>query len=295
MSTLDGPVLITGCSSGIGRATALYLLSRGHRVYATGRRIEALQDLADAGATVRLLDVTDEETATKVIAEIEGEHGAVGALVNNAGFAEYGPVETVPLERVREQFETNFFGLVRMCQLVLPGMRRAGHGRIINISSVGGRIAFPGGGIYNASKFAVEAFSDALRFETAPFGIEVSIIEPNLIRDTRFDQHVASSLEQHAPDSGPYQHLRVSIVDQTYRCFTSNRMSSPPSAVASTVDRAITEQKPRTRYVVSTSGKFFVGSKKFLPDRLWDGIIRGQFGLTRTGEYTGKYAHARPQ
>ncbi|WP_307803833.1 SDR family NAD(P)-dependent oxidoreductase [Micromonospora echinofusca] len=283
-------MLITGCSSGIGRVTALYLLSRGYRVVATSRTVSAMEQLARAGATVRPLDVTDEESAAKVVADIEAEHGAVGALVNNAGYAEYGPVETVSLERARAQFETNFFGLARMCQLVLPGMRRTGRGRIVNMSSVGGRIAFPGGGVYNASKFAVEALSDALRFEVEPLGVSVSVIEPNLIRDTRFDEHVDESMRRNTDESGPYRDLRQSIVDQLRRCFTSPRMASPATAVATVVDHALSDPRPRTRYLVSPSGRFFVGSKLVMSDRQWDRVIRRQFGLTESGAYTGKYA-----
>jgi NAD(P)-dependent dehydrogenase (short-subunit alcohol dehydrogenase family) len=289
---VTAPVLITGCSSGIGRVTALYLLSQGHTVFATSRDVSSMEPLAAAGASVRILDVTDEESSSKVVAEIEAEFGSVGALVNNAGFAEYGPVETVSLDRTRAQFETNFFGLTRMCQLVLPGMRRAGSGRIVNMSSVGGRIAFPGGGVYNASKFAVEAVSDALRFEVEPFGVSVSVIEPNLIRDTRFDEHVDESMSRNTDESGPYQDLRRSIVDQMKRCFTSARMASPPTSVAAAVHRALADTRPKTRYLVSPSGKFFVGSKIFMSDRQWDSIIRRQFGLTETGTYNGKYADA---
>lgn len=294
-SAVTGPVLITGCASGIGRVTTLYLLSRGRTVYATSRSTERMDDLARAGAIVRPLDVTDEKSMTEVVTEIEAEHASVGALVNNAGFAEYGPVETVSLEQARAQFETNFFGLIRMCQLVLPAMREQRRGRIVNISSVGGRIAFPGGGLYNASKFAVEAASDALRFEIEPFGISVSVIEPNLIRDTRFDEHVSASMSRNTSESGPYRDLRRSIVDQLRRCFDSERMASSPSAVAATVDSALTDARPRTRYLVSPSGRFFVGSKVFLTDRQWDGIIRRQFGLSKSGSYNGKYADRQHQ
>lgn len=292
MSTVEGPVVVTGCSSGIGRATALYLLSHGHSVYATARRPETLDELVNAGAAVKTVDVTDDESMAKAVAEIEAEHGAVGALVNNAGYGEYGPAETVPVARIRDQFETNFFGLARMCQLVLPGMRRTGRGRIVNISSVGGRIAFPGGGIYSASKFAVEAYSDSLRFETTPFGVSVSIVEPNLIRGTKFENHVGASMSRNTPETGPYQQLRLAIEDQMRRCFTSAGMSSPPAEVAATVNRALTDRRPRSRYVVSRSGRFLVTTKRLLPERIWDDMTRRQFGLTRTGTYTGKYSRA---
>ena len=143
------PVLVTGCSTGIGRAVVEDLLLQGHTVWATARRPDALADLADRGAHVTALDVTDEASMSAAVAEVEAAHGSVGTLVNNAGFGEYGAVEEVDMDKVRAMFETNVFGLARMCQLVLPGMRRAGTGRIINIGSMGGRFTFPLGGYYH--------------------------------------------------------------------------------------------------------------------------------------------------
>ncbi len=285
-----GPVLITGCSTGIGRLTARYLLRTGHRVCATARDPETLRDLAAEGAHTCALDVTDEDSRVKAVAELENEYGRIGALVNNAGFGEYGPVENVPIERVRAQFETNVFGAARMCQLVLPAMRRAGGGRIVNMSSVGGRMTFPGGGFYNASKYAVESLSDALRFEVAPFGVTVSVIEPNLIRDTRFEDHVGASLRHNTDSRGAYRGLSRAIQDQMHRCFDGTQMSSPPELVARTVRRALTSRRPRSRYVVSTSGKLILASRRLVPDRAMDTILRRQFGLTRSGAYNGKYA-----
>lgn len=167
-------VLITGCSTGIGRATAQRLASRGWTVYATARRPETIADLKNDGCRTLALDVTDEDSMRSAVTTAESEQGAVGVLVNNAGYAVERAIETVSMDEVRRQFETNYFGLVRMCQLVLPGMREQGWGRIVNVSSVGGRLTFPGGAHYHATKHAVEAFSDALRFETAGFGIRVS-------------------------------------------------------------------------------------------------------------------------
>lgn len=290
MDAADGPVLITGCSTGIGHTTALTLLSHGHQVYATARCMDTLRDLADAGATVLPLDVTNEDSMVTAVAHVEDEHGSVAALVNNAGYGEYGPVETVSLALARKQFETNFFGLARMCQLVLPGMRRAGRGRIVNMSTVGGKLTFPGGGFYNSSKFAVEALSDALRFETKPFGISVSVVEPNLIRHTRFEEHVRSSLLASVAGSGPYAPLRDAIEDQAARCFSSERLSSTPEAVAATVERALTERRPRSRYAVSANGRLLIGLRRILSDRAMDRMLRQQFGLTASGKYTGKYA-----
>jgi NADP-dependent 3-hydroxy acid dehydrogenase YdfG len=158
-------VLITGCSTGIGHTTAERLVRAGWTVYATARKPETLTDLQGLGCHTLALDVTDEHARAAAVAEVEKAEGAVGVLINNAGYAQSGAVESVPIERVRRQFETNVFGLVRMCQLVLPGMRRQRWGKIVNVSSMGGKLTFPGGGFYHATKHAVEAISDALRFE----------------------------------------------------------------------------------------------------------------------------------
>lgn len=158
MAEVSKAVLVTGCSSGIGHATAAHLADQGWTVYATARRAESIADLAEAGCNTLALDVTDEASMRAAVEAVEAAEGAVGVLVNNAGYSQSGAVETVPLDVVRRQFETNVFGLVRMCQLVLPGMRRQSWGKIVNISSMGGRLVFPGGGAYHATKYAVEAF-----------------------------------------------------------------------------------------------------------------------------------------
>src|SRR3954454_16490353 len=192
-------VLITGCSSGIGRATAEHLAKRGHTVYASARKLDSIKDLETHGCRLLALDVTDDASMAAAVKTVEDAEGAVGVLVNNAGYSQSGAVESVPMDAVRRQFETNVFGLVRMCQLALPGMRNQRWGRIINISSMGGRLVFPGGGYYHASKYAVEALSDALRFEVKGFGVDVVIIEPGLIK-TEFGTAAVSSLEPAASD-----------------------------------------------------------------------------------------------
>jgi len=171
--TRHDPVLISGCSSGIGAATAAALASAGHTVYATARRTETLADLEALGCHPLALDVTSESSMIAAVSAVEAEHGRVGTLINNAGYGEYGPIEETDLGRVRTMFETNVFGLARLTQLVLPAMRRSRSGRIVNIGSMGGRITFPVGGFYHATKYAVEAISDALRVEVKPFGIDV--------------------------------------------------------------------------------------------------------------------------
>ena len=200
MADISRAVLITGCSTGIGRATAEHLAKRGLTVYATARSLESIEDLKAAGCKTLALDVTDEDSMRAAVAAVEEAEGAVDALVNNAGYSQSGAVETVAPEDVRRQFETNVFGLLRMCQLVLPGMRRQGHGRIVNVSSMGGKLTFPGGGIYHATKHAVEAMSDAMRFEVKGFGVDVSIIEPGLIK-TQFAETAVGSVSH---EDGPY-------------------------------------------------------------------------------------------
>ena len=206
------PALITGCSSGIGRATAEHLVDGGWNVYATARGPEAIEDLAKRGAKTLALDVTDEGSMRNAVEEVERD-GPIGSLVNNAGYSQSGAIETIPMDSVRRQFETNVFGLMRMCQLVLPGMRRAGSGRIVNLSSMGGKLVFPGGGVYHAAKHAVEAFSDALRFEVAGFGVEVVIIEPGLIV-TSFGEAAVGSIAD-ADDSAPYTEFNTAVAAAT--------------------------------------------------------------------------------
>src|SRR3954466_10563301 len=175
-------VLVTGSSSGIGRATAERLAGRGFTVYATARRVESIADLEARGCRVLALDVTDEDSMQAAVATVVDEQGAVGALVNNAGYSQSGAIEEGPLAAGRRQFETNVFGLVRMCQLVLPGMRAQGHGRGVNVSSMGANLPFPGGGVCHPTENRVEAISDALRFEVQGFGIGVTVVQPGLIR-----------------------------------------------------------------------------------------------------------------
>src|SRR5690348_12113426 len=186
-------VLITGCSTGIGRATAEHLAKRGHTVYASARKLDSIKDLEAHGCRVLELDVTDEASMAAAVKQVEDAEGAVGVLVNNAGYSQSGAVESIPMDAVRKQFETNVFGLVRMCQLVLPGMRAQRWGRIVNLSSMGGRLTFPGGGLYHGSKHAVEAISDALRYEVAGFGVHVVVVEPGIIR-TRFGETAVGAI-----------------------------------------------------------------------------------------------------
>lgn len=265
-------ILITGCSSGIGRATALHLAARGNTVYATARRLDAIADLESSGCRTLALDVLDEQSMRAAVAAVEAEHGAVGALVNNAGYAVSGAIEALPLDAVRTEFETNVFGYVRMAQLVLPAMRRARTGRIVNVSSVAGRVTMPGAGAYAASKYAIEAISDALRFEVRGFGVEVIVIEPGPIR-TEFTATANTALE-HA-DAGPYAgyHAAVAKADaETDESFIAGR----PEHVARTIERALSAGRPRPRYRVTPVAHVLPKLRVLLGDRGFDALMRTQ-------------------
>jgi NAD(P)-dependent dehydrogenase (short-subunit alcohol dehydrogenase family) len=285
MSKEPGAVLITGCSSGIGHETARHLAANGWTVYATARRVESIVELAGAGCRTLALDVTDEDSMRAAVEEVETAEGRVGALVNNAGYSQSGAVETLPMDRIRAQFETNVFGLVRMCQLVLPGMRAAGTGRIVNVSSMGGKLVFPGGGAYHATKFAVEAFSDALRWEVKGFGIDVVVIEPGLIK-TRFGETAAGSLAGDGTDgpSGnaddPYAHFNAAVGTATREIYEGgplSKLGGGPETVARAIERAISARRPKTRYKVTASARLALAQRRMLTDRAWDAVMRSQF------------------
>lgn len=277
-TTRPGAILITGCSSGIGRATAVRLASRGHKVYATARRLDSIAELEGHGCTTLPLDVCDEASMTAAVEEVERREDAVGVLVNNAGYAAEGAVEEVPIEELRRQFETNVFGLVRMCQLVLPGMRRRGWGRIINLSSMGGRMTLPASGAYHGTKYAVEALSDALRFEVRGFGIDVVLIEPGPIKTEFVNTAIAQigALEQ---NGSPYSRFNQGV-KELLRDADQGRMAAlagEPGTVARVIERAITARRPRTRYPITLMARTLMGLRRWLPDRGWDAFLRTMY------------------
>jgi NAD(P)-dependent dehydrogenase (short-subunit alcohol dehydrogenase family) len=267
-----GAILITGCSSGIGRATALHLVRRGNIVYATARRLETIADLERAGCRTLALDVLEDESMQAAVAAVEAEHGSVGALVNNAGYGVSGAIEAVRLDAVRTEFETNVFGYVRMAQLVLPGMRRAGKGRIVNVGSVAGRVTLPGAGAYAASKYAIEAISDALRFEVRGFGVDVIVIEPGPIR-TEFTTSANTALEQ--ADAGPYAAYHAAVAKADAEADESF-IAGKPEHVARTIERALDAGRPRPRYRVTPVARVLPKLRGVLGDRGFDALLRTQ-------------------
>jgi short-subunit dehydrogenase len=271
-------VLVTGCSSGIGRATAERLARGGHAVYATARRPESIEDLARSGCKLLALDVCDDETMVTAVKAVESAEGTVGVLVNNAGYGQDGPVEAVPIEAVRRQLETNVVGPLRLMQLVLPGMRRAGRGRIVNVSSMGGRITIPGGGVYHASKYALEALSDALRFEVRGFGVDVVLVEPGLIR-TRFGETVMGGLPG-SEEGSPYATFNEALTKQiasAYSGILGKLVAAGPDSVAKAIEKAIAADRPRARYVVTPTARLMIELHRLLPARAFDLIMRTQF------------------
>jgi NAD(P)-dependent dehydrogenase (short-subunit alcohol dehydrogenase family) len=277
MAETSKAVLITGCSSGIGHATAERLAERGWTVYATARKPESIQDLEGKGCRLLALDVTDEESMRAAVAEVEEREGVVGVLVNNAGYSLSGAVESLTMDDLRAQFETNVFGLVRLAQLVLPGMRRQRYGRIVNLSSMGGKLVFPGGGAYHATKFAVEALSDAMRFELGGFGIAVVVIEPGLIR-TRFGEAAVGTI-QSSGDDGPWDGFNQAVAATTAGAYEGplSKLGAGPEAVARTIERAISSRRPRTRYPVTASARLMLAQRALMPDRLWDRVVGTSF------------------
>jgi NAD(P)-dependent dehydrogenase (short-subunit alcohol dehydrogenase family) len=283
MSEPSKAVLVTGCSSGIGRATALRLAGSGWKVYATARRPETLSDLREAGCQTLALDVTDEQSMQTAVDTVEQAEGAVGVLINNAGYSQSGAIETVPLEAVRRQFETNVFGLVRLTQLVLPKMRAQHWGKIVNVGSMGGRLSFPGGGHYHATKHAVEALSDAMRFELRGFGIDVVLLEPGLITTEFGEAATASMVDTTIAGDDPYATFNTTVGAVTKGAYDGpmKLLGGGPDRVAKTIERALKRRNPPARITITPSAKLTIAMRRLLPDRAWDAMMRQQFPQPR--------------
>lgn len=272
------PTLVTGSSSGIGRAIARHLAAEGWPTYASARNLDSIADLAEHGCELISLDVTDETSRRRAVSRIEADHGAVGAIVNNAGYGQQGPLEETPLDAIRDQFETNVFGAIALAQLVLPGMRRAGQGRIINVSSMGGRLSFPGGAAYHGSKYALEAMSDVLRFEVAGFGVKVVLIEPGPTASD-FGQASLRSLEALAPaGDGAYDTLRKGIRRALEATFTSPGAGVATSEdVALAVWSALADADPDPRIVVGETARQLIEQREQGSDRDWDELVSSMY------------------
>ncbi len=263
-------VLVTGASSGIGKATAKRFLEQGDRVYVAARRIEKMRDLEELGATAIQLDITKDADCVAAIAQITLADGGVDVLVNNAGFGMYGAMEDTTLEDARYQFEVNVFGLARLTQLVLPYMREQNAGKIVNISSMGGKIYTPLGTWYHATKHALEGWSDCLRLELEPFGIRVIIIEPRVIKTAFGDVMTAPMLERSG--QSPYSDMAHSLAKATEASYSSGGATSP-DVIAKTITRAVRARRPKTRYVAGQYARLLLWLRKWYGDRVFDRVI----------------------
>jgi len=267
-------VLVTGASSGIGRRTAELLAASGHQVFGAARRTTDLP----TGVTPVALDLTDDASVDAAVRRVLDEVGTIDVLVNCAGYGEFGSVEETSIDDARRQLEVNVLGAARLIQAVLPGMRAAGAGRIVNVSSLAGEFAAPLGGWYHASKFALEALSDSLRGEVGQFGIDVAVVQPSYV-DTGWHDTAMDRLAD-ASGTGPYRRM----ADRMRAYFASGqvaRQMSTVDQVAQVVARAALEPKPRTRYRVGKGAAVAVALATFLPDRTFDALTRAQFGYGR--------------
>lgn len=259
--------IVTGASSGIGEATALRLSRQGFTVYAAARRVERMAALGEAGIRPVRLDVTDEASLVACVGRVIAESGRIDVLVNNAGYGSYGALEDVSLAEARRQVEVNLFGLARLTQLVLPHMRAQGSGRIVNVSSMGGKIYEPMGSWYHATKFAVEGLSDSLRLELAPFGIRVVVIEPGAIK-TEWGTIAANGLLE---TSGETAYAEQAV--RQARLLSSDRVGSGPDVVAAAIATASSASRPKTRYVVGSGARPLLLARRLLPDKAFDALL----------------------
>ena len=268
--------LVTGASSGIGEAAAVELARRGFTVYGAARRVERMAALVDRGLHVIGMDVTDDASMTSGVERILREQGRIDVLVNNAGYGSYGALEDVPMEEARRQFEVNVFGLARLTQLVLPHLRAQHSGRIVNVSSIGGKMYEPLGSWYHATKFAVEGLSDSLRVELAPHGVHVIVIEPGAIRTEWGGISAASALERSGDTAYAKQARQLADV---YDVADRPRVGADPRVVGVVIANAVTARRPRTRYAVPTSAKAILLARRLLTDRAFDAVITRAYGM----------------
>lgn len=266
-------LVITGASSGMGKAAATDLIQQGHTVFCAARSLGKMKDLQEMGGILIELDVSDEKSCEQAVQKILKQTDRVDVLWNNAGFGLYGPVEEVPLDKARYQFEVNLFGLAKMTQLVLPTMRQQNSGVIINTSSMGGKMYTPLGAWYHATKHAVEGFSDCLRLELKEFNIQVVVLEPGIIDTAFYDV-----LRQNLSDSwlkGPYQ----KIISQLLEAQEQNPIQgSSPQVISETIQKIVSVEKPKTRYVAGKLAKPLIMIRTLLGDRIFDRVIMRQFG-----------------
>jgi len=273
--TQDPVAIVTGASSGIGKSVARKLLKKGYRVHAAARRTDAMDDLTTLGARVHYLDLTKPESIEAFVASVLAEGDRIDVLVNNAGYGSYGAVEEIPMADARAQMDVNVFGLAHVIQLVLPSMRRRRTGRILNVSSIGGKIWSPLGAWYHASKFAVEGFSDCLRNELRPFGIDVVVIEPG--STVTEWTGVAIDNARKVSGSGPY----APFLGGAAAMFTRERGQQSADDCAHVIVNAATVAKPKARYATSPAACIILFLRWILSDAAFDGLLGRVFKIPK--------------
>lgn len=263
--------IITGASSGMGKSTAINLHQKGYKVYGMARRTEKMSDLKEKGMEVVSLDLTKEESIVQAVNIVLEKEGRIDVLVNNAGYGSYGSVEEVPIEEAKRQFEVNMFGLARITQLVLPTMRKQKSGRIVNISSMGGKMYTPFGAWYHATKYALEGWSDCLRIELKPFGIDVAIVEPGGIQ-TEWGAIAMENLDK-VSGKGPYANMVKKVIASSDK---NNANLTPVDVLGEEIAKAASEKKPKTRYLKGYLAKPLVGIRKWMGDGVFDKLLLSQ-------------------
>lgn len=264
-------VLVTGASAGIGKATAIYLAQNGYKVYGVARRIEKMQDLKEYGIQPFEMDVTKEESLVQGVNQILKEAGSIDILINCAGLGSYGALEDVPMQEAKNLMEINLFGAARLIQLILPQMRKNKYGKIVNISSVGGKVGLPMGSWYHASKFAIEGLSDCLRNEVRQFGIDVIVIEPGGTKSEMTE--IGASDMMRVSGQSNYKNLADSI-NKMYSEMSKN--SVEPIVIAKLIKRGIEAKKPKARYIGGAMAKPMLFMRKLLSDKLFDKMLMSQ-------------------
>lgn len=264
-------ILITGASSGIGYDAAERLAKQGHKVYGAARRMDKMIPLKDLGVTPIQMDVTDEASMVAGVNAVLQAEGRIDVLVNNAGYGYFGAIENVSMEEARRQIEVNVFGLGRLTQLVIPHMRQQGSGRIVNIASIAGKLAIYFGGWYHVSKFAVEGFSDALRMEMKPFGVDVVIIEPGSIK-TEWGIIAAEHLAESAKGTA-YEQAALKEANNM-KFIYSSKLLSPPSVIAKAICKGVNRRHPKARYRTGRGSHALVFLHWLLPAKWWDAVGR---------------------
>ena len=259
--------LITGASSGMGKDFSLRLLDQGYIVYGVARRIERMSDIEGVGGHIIKLDITDDSSIVATVDQIIKEQGRIDVLINNAGYGSYGAIEDVPIEEAKRQFEVNIFGLARLTQLVLPHMRKNNFGKIINISSIGGKLHGPLGGWYHATKFALEGLSDCLRFETKQFGIDVIVIEPGGVESEWGDIALNAAMERSGSTAYSETAKGFKKIMETFK------KQAPPKVITDLVMKALRAKNPKTRYSAGTAAKPMLFMRKILSDRMFDNLF----------------------